>query len=378
MTFVLSKKNAIDYLAIIGVCDLKDRERIEIYPQGGKNFNLLVRLQQEDRHLTLKQERLNRSGQLTEELFSEWYVREAIEQFRELEDIHTLIPRIAHFDRDNGIIAIEYLANHVDLLDFYHRDREFDPKIGKYIGQAIGRIHQLTYQQASYEDFFNRRQSLTVIDRLILTTPSLKPITPEMYSQLPTAGIKFLSLCQRYQSLTTAIKQAIAGIKPCCITHNDFKLNNILLADNWETSEKLPLKIIDWERCGWGDPAVDLGFAIASYLQLWIESMVVTPAISIEDSLRMATIPLYKLHPSIESMVRAYLDSFPMAIASDPRFLLRVIQFAGIALLQQIQATIQYYKSFNNTGIYTLQIAKSLICRPETSISTVFGVDLVA
>ena len=35
---------------------------------------------------------------------------------------------------------------------------------------------------------------------------------------------------------------------------------------------------------------------------------------------------------------------------------------------------IQYQKTFNNTGIAMLQVAKTLLCRPEQSIPTIFGV----
>jgi thiamine kinase-like enzyme len=372
VTFVLSTKNAIEYLTAVGVGGEFEREKI--YLQGGKNFNLLVK-GGEDKYLTLKQERRNRGKQSPAELVNEWYLRSAIAQFPALAEMGEMIPQLLHCDRENSIIAIEYLANHSDLLYFYHRQRDFDPRIGKYIGKAIGKIHQLTYQQEQYREFFQHRQPHSAIARLTLLIPTLQPLTPESYSQLPGAGIKFISLCQRYESLTTAIQETIAAIQPRCLTHNDFKLNNILLANDWENSEKLPLKIIDWERCGWGDPAIDIGGAIASYLQIWIESMVVNPAISIEDSLKMATIPLSKIQPSIESMMRGYLDEFPQLTTIEPQFLPRVIQWAGIALLQQIQATIQYRKSFDNTGIYTLQIAKTLLCYPERSIITIFGVE---
>jgi hypothetical protein len=33
----------------------------------------------------------------------------------------------------------------------------------------------------------------------------------------------------------------------------------------------------------------------------------------------------------------------------------------------------QYQKLFGNTGICMLQVAKTLLCRPEQSIFTVFG-----
>jgi hypothetical protein len=50
------------------------------------------------------------------------------------------------------------------------------------------------------------------------------------------------------------------------------------------------------------------------------------------------------------------------------------VQFSGLAIIQQIRAMIQHQKSFGNMGICMLQVAKSLLCRPEQLIPTVFGV----
>jgi hypothetical protein len=60
-------------------------------------------------------------------------------------------------------------------------------------------------------------------------------------------------------------------------------------------------------------------------------------------------------------------------LQQQPTFLQRVVQFAGFALIQQIQAMLQYQKVFNNTGICMLQVAKSFLCRPQASIPTIFG-----
>jgi hypothetical protein len=133
------------------------------------------------------------------------------------------------------------------------------------------------------------------------------------------------------------------------------------------------LKLIDWERAAWGDPSADLGFAIANILEFWLQSLVVNPTIAIADSLRMAMVPLEELQPAIAGLIDGYLQEFPDITVLDPQFLKKVVQFAGIALLHHIQADIQYNKSFNNTGICTLQVAKKLLCHPEQSMPTLLG-----
>jgi len=164
------------------------------------------------------------------------------------------------------------------------------------------------------------------------------------------------------------------------LTHNDLKLNNILLQVEWEQalSKAEPLghsivRLIDWEKCTWGDPAFDLGTIIADYLTFWLSSLVVSTSIDVETALRLATTPLELLQPSIAAIIRAYFNTFPEIIKRRPDFLRRVVQFTGFGLIETIQAKLQYQEPFGNMGICMLQVAKTLLCRPEQSIPTIFG-----
>ncbi len=49
------------------------------------------------------------------------------------------------------------------------------------------------------------------------------------------------------------------------------------------------------------------------------------------------------------------------------------MQFTGLSLIHQIQSIMQHEKIFGNTGICMLQVAKTLLCRPDQSLFTVFG-----
>jgi hypothetical protein len=194
--------------------------------------------------------------------------------------------------------------------------------------------------------------------------------------------LRFFALYQRYDNLGKAIVQLNQAFTPCCLTHNDLKLNNILLSLNWETEleDKLPgnkniIRLIDWERGNWGDPANDLGTIIASYLQIWLYSIVANKTIPIEECLRLAAIPLTMIQPSLSTLVTGYLTNFPEILELRPDFWQLVMQFSGLALIRAIQARLQYEKTFDNSGICILQVAKSLLCRPQASISTILGME---
>jgi hypothetical protein len=134
------------------------------------------------------------------------------------------------------------------------------------------------------------------------------------------------------------------------------------------------IRVIDWEACTWGDPAFDLGTLLASYLKIWLSSLIVDPTLELEESLNLAMIPLEVLQPSILALIRAYLDTFPRILESHPDFIVRVVKFAGLALIQQIQHQIEYQKYFDNSSLCMFKVANNLLTIPEKSVLTIFGI----
>jgi thiamine kinase-like enzyme len=239
----------------------------------------------------------------------------------------------------------------------------------------IAAFHRQTLDVAKFKEFFAANSQAQAYDAVTSLWQGLNRIEPEIFGQVPADGLKFLILYQRYDSLGNAIAELAQSLEPCCLAHNDLKLNNILLVNDWEqvTTDTIPLKLIDWERACWGDPCFDLGMLIGSYLAYWLDSLVVSNSIDIDEALRMAMTPLETVRPSISALMTNYISNFPAIIDRRPDFLKRVVQFAGLSLIQVIQSNLQYQKSFNNNGICMLQVAKSLLCRPEASMISIFG-----
>jgi 5-methylthioribose kinase len=379
MTFSLSSQNVFEYLVKQKLCVQKEQSLSQIEPKIAKNFNLLLNLP-DSRKLIVKQERQDREGKTIGEFLNEWRIQEFLRRFSELSHIRPMLSEILHFDAENSIIVFNYLNDYCDLSEFYTKENVFPTAIATSIGSTIATIHSATFNRQEYQEFFSQNSEDVAVDRVPKLARGLERISPEIFGQVPADGLKFFALYQRYDSLGKAISQLISTLDFCCLTHNDLKLNNILLHNDWkqalsqtERSRNSIIRLIDWERSGWGDPAFDLGTIIASYLQIWLGSLVVSKSIDIQESLSLAMTSLEQLHPTIAALTKAYLDKFSKILEYQPDFLKRVVQFAGLALIQQIQAMIQYQKSFGNTGICMLQVAKSLLCRPEQSIPTVLG-----
>ncbi|NEQ08008.1 MAG: phosphotransferase, partial [Moorea sp. SIO4E2] len=344
----------------------------KIEPLEAKNFNLLLTFP--DGHkLLVKQERHNQEGKAAGEFLNEWRIQEFLQKFPELANLRSLIPEVLHFDGENSIMVFRYLDDYRDLMDFYAKENIFPTEVAATIGTLLGKIHHHTFNRKNYQDLFSTETDNQTTDQVPRLVNSLERIGPEIFGAVPADGLKFFALYQRYDSLGQAIAQLGNGFAPCCLTHNDLKLNNILLHQDWEHESTSIVRLIDWERCSWGDPGFDLGTLISSYVQIWLSSLVISKSLSIEESLGLAMTPLEQLQPSIAALTKGYFETFPEILEHRPDFLRTAVQFTGFGLIQRIRAMIEYQKSFGNAGIAMLQVAKTLLCRPEKSMPTIFG-----
>lgn len=378
MVFLLDSQNITIYLKEQGICSDEELRTYQATLKTAKNFNLLVELPR--RSLLVKQERHTLEGTAAKEFLKEWQVQELFQSFSEFKALRLFLPEMLSFDSNNSILIFNYLKDYQDLASFYSTDQSFPAAIASTLGAILAALHRISFNNQAHQAFLAPDGQNRFHQPLEPPTANLDRIGPEVFGSVPADGLKFFALYQRYDSLGKAIAELTASMRPCCLTHNDLKLNNILLHQDWaaQISESEPereavIRLIDWERCGWGDPAFDLGMLVASYLQIWLGSLVVSRSIDIQEALRLAVTPLEALQPSLAALVKSYLQNFPAIFQARPDFLKRVIQCAGLALIQQIQAMIQYEKSFGNTGICMLQVAKSLLCRPEQAMPTVFG-----
>ena len=371
MAFLLSSHNVANYLKGLALCTDADQDKVQIDSIPAKNSNLLVTLPNGHKYL-VKQERYASDGKTAGEFLNEWRIQEFLQQFPELENFRALLPVVLHFDSENSIMVSQYLDDYRDLAAFYAKENVFPSAIASSIGTIIATIHRSTYNRQEYREFFYNTNTLP-INLVKYLISKMERVEPEIFGMVPPDVLKFISLYQRYDSLGQAMAELSTAFKPCCLTHNDLKVNNIILhVDSHKSSEKI-VRLIDWERANWGDPAFDLGILINTYLVIWLNSLVISNSLTIEESLRLATIPLEKIQPSIAALTCTYLDNFPEILEHRPDFLLRVVQFTGFGLIQQVLAMMQNQASLGNTGIAILQVAKSLLCRPEQSMQTVFG-----
>jgi hypothetical protein len=374
MILLLSSDNILDYLTAQKLYNPDLEYRPQVFTRDFKNFNLLVSWNRE-KSILLKQERPNREGKFDGDLAREWAIGNFFEHFEELNFLSSISSEILNYDRANSILTLNYLENYSDLDNFYDRELCFPSEIASALGYKLASVHKATFDSKEYRDFLQPNY----VERPSRLLGELERISPRIFSNICPDGIEFVKLFQRYDSLKKAIAELNASIRPCCLIHKDLRLNNILLADDWEAQLEEDLynnnaiRLIDWELFAWGDPAFDLGTLISNYLRIWLKSLTIAKGIDVNTALSLASVPLEELQPSLFALVNSYLKCFSQIEERDSDFLTKVIQCAGIVLINKIKISLEYREPFDNQAIVTMQLAKNLLCNPARSLINVLG-----
>ncbi len=391
MPFLLGTDTVLDYLKSQDLNEFKNIKPAQVYPKLCKNFNLVVEFENQ-KSLLLKQEPHDADGHTKGDLLNEWRVHQLIDTLTDLNHLQYLISEALVFDHRGSILILRYLTDYVDLESLYSDRNEYPTAIAHRLGATLAEVHRSTCDRQDVKTFLlgenrlGKGSSRRVGDDYVPDfSTMLRPVTPETFGRVTSDVLKFYELVQRYESLGQAIAQLNGLYTPCCLTHSDLKFNNLLVHQDWQAQtsgdrsaeliwdDAALIRIIDWEKRLWGDPAFDLGCLVADYLKRWLKSLMASPDISIEVALQLATTPLERVQPSLRQLVQGYLCHFPEVLELFPDFLSRVMRFAGLALIESLQAHIHYYEPFGNVGICMLQVAKTLLCSPEASTVTVFG-----
>ncbi|MBD2457215.1 aminoglycoside phosphotransferase family protein [Nostoc sp. FACHB-87] len=375
MLLQLSSQNVTQYLHAAGLCSLEDSnlDLSQLPGSSKKNFNLLVTLGN-NQQLLIKQEQHQENAGNLHDFFNEWLFHQLLKQFPVLGNIAAIASLVVHYDEENSLLVRNYLSEYLELGGFYQHHHSFPTEIATAIGTTIAALHRATFQRREYRDFMATAPQGQYRYNFYNPAQGIESLTPDIFGAVPKSAWQFYTVYQRDESLESAIADLAYEWKPCCLTHNDLTLNNILLHSRWDKLDNCLVRLIDWEACAWGDPAFDLGTLIASYLNIWLSSLVIDVTLELEESLQLAIIPLEAIQPSLLTLIQAYLNTFPAILEHRPDFVERVIQFAGLGLIHHIQAKINYQQQFCNTDMCTLQVAQNLLTMPEKSVNTVFGV----
>lgn len=376
MGLILSAHNVVNFLKEKRICPPDFQPTVPVICKESRNFNLVVQSKDSPSFL-VKQSRVDSQGKTSGILALEWLVQELINDFSDLALVQPLISEVVLFDPSNSVLVSVFYDSYIPLDEYYKNNSNYHPQIAQMIGANLAQIHCSTYRKHKIKSILGQHLDLERAKRAPHFIRKLNNLSPDLFSEICPDGLEFYKLYQRFPSLNQAILELYSHVQPSCLTHNDLTLDNFIVDPKVDADlmniKPAQVKIIDWESVYWADPAVDLGMLVSQYLGEWLNSFIADPNLELNTILGLATCPLEKITPSLEAFLRGYLAVFPQILVDRPDFVRRVVQFAGIGIIDRLSYYIEYHYAFNNQALCKLQVAKNLLCNPEKGIEIVFG-----
>jgi hypothetical protein len=152
------------------------------------------------------------------------------------------------------------------------------------------------------------------------------------------------------------------------LMHGDLRWDNCLAIAAPGGRRRTRVLLVDWELAGPGPAGYDMGTAIAEYLSLWVGSI---PILAPEDTSRLvghALHPLRRMQPAIHRLWVGYHRAGDGRVSPG-----RVVEFAGVRLLQTAVERAQGLGRPSAHVVTLLQLADNLLRRPDAAAAGLLG-----
>lgn len=381
MTLNLNYKNLFDYLMNTGICEKEDLDYMKVDARYSKNFNWVIELPENRGKLVVKQQPHYSTLYSDDRIRKEWSLYNFLHYQKDLNYALSVTPEVVHFDQKNSIVLYKYSSDYITLEQYYKNHHFLLTSIAELVGETLGKLHYETINSQECYTFMTELGGDYLHYQLpypdYLSNYLVRSLEPESLKNTPVQCWRFIGIFKQAEALNKVVTELVFHHRHCCLTHNNIQFNKLLIPKHWEKllstindSERSIIKLIDWEACSWGDPACDLGKAIAGYFIFWLNSMIIHPAIEIKKSIQLATIPLEVVRPSIVAIKNGYINTHPSILEDYPEFFKRIIQFAGLSLIYQLLTEFKFQPeiALSHQEIYSY-IAGQLLCKPEKFMS---------
>lgn len=274
-------------------------------------------------------------------------------------------PHLVDYNPDEDILVLELIQDAVNLREKYHDMRELGLRSAATVGEALATLHRSTSLPTVLELLGTSEPGVLDVDR-----PGLA-----LLSDFSGSSIDLIRMVQSSAEMIMHLDEMRNDWRNETLIHHDIRLDNIIASGD----QRIPsILIVDWETASAGDPAWDVGAAIADYLSLWIHSIPVTGTQSPEKLLHLADFPLSAVQPPIAALWWAYTRQSEMSAHTRIEFMPRVVRFCGLKLVQSAIEMVQSSAHWNLTAVTYLQVAANMMGRPQEAMQALLGLDVAA
>ena len=255
------------------------------------------------------------------------------------------------------VLAVETGAR--DLWTHQLAEEGFSEDVARSVGRALGLLHRGTRLRAPRCAPGHAPWALEVHRPRV---ESLRELTP--------ATLGLVMLLQHHPSLGARLDDLRAGWRLEALTHNDVKWPNILLVPG---DADVPIRLVNWEHAGDGDPAWDIGSALAGYLTFWLYSIRGSQGATAADLAAAARSPLGSMRPAIGACWQGYLEGADLDRRESAELLRRSTVFCAARLIGTAYEETAGGNALSPFASLHLQVAANILDDPGRAAHRLLG-----
>lgn len=255
--------------------------------------------------------------------------------------VRAAVPRIVAGDED-GPLILDALPRAQTLAARLTEQPEQPVAFWVAFAAGLSSLHGMPVSAIARRD---RHRKIT------LPLPSTFDLGPEEFAC--GCGTDFGRYVTVLQSLAPLLDELRRGWRQDALIHFDLGGDNVLLGGDGEP----PVRMIDWELAGVGDPMYDVGSVLGHLL---------TCALRRSPGLSAARAPA-DVWLRTDANARRFLGAYGALAEIDDEDLLRAVRFAGLAQLMTALGRLERIGTLGRSGHLALVAAESLLRHPESA-----------
>jgi hypothetical protein len=286
------------------------------------------------------------------------------------------MPRLVEEGGDGAGLVFELLEGAVPLWQ-HHESRgapDFPAVVGAPLGRVLGELHA-SFRQASRLPSRIEDPCLAGLRRARPWILDVHRPGPPMLERLSPANLQLVKIVQGQPGLPERLDAAGDGWRVETVVHGDVKSDNVLVRTDAGVPEP-HVSLVDWELVQLGDPAWDVGAALADFLTFWIASIPLTSTKTAAQQVAEARYPLPRIQPALRALWTAYRAAAAMAPEEAAPFLMRAVGYSGARLIQSAFEQSYGATALPNSSVGLLQLAANVLADPPGALRDLLGIPL--
>jgi hypothetical protein len=283
-------------------------------------------------------------------------------------DFTAFVPRFYQYNQAVNALVLELVRDAHTLREHHIERRRFSTRLAALLGKALAGLHRLDVAAKTgahcWEGFNGLIPWILSVHR-----PGLN-----LFHDFSQASIEVIKIVQAHEGFCQQLDTLRSTWCVETFIHNDLKWDNCLVHAGEGSKRATQMKIIDWELANFGDPAWDVGSALAEYLGFWLLSIPITGETPPEQWIALAQFPLEDMQPAMRAFWTSYARHSQSGEVAASRLLYKAMQFSAARLIQIAMEQTQMTAQLTGNTLAILQVSYNILTAPQQAIVHLLGI----